>query len=184
MEAWRDELYHHGIKGQEWGVRRFQNEDRTWTEAGKRRYEHPTGGRRKRVRNRDEKLRRMTKAALVVGGTALAAYGGYRLYKSTAPKVSNAVKLTKVNRNFTKSLREGEKVAAKMLKTKIPARTLKGSVSQLKSDYGPMIKLGKDFATNSRKLLTEAGKMTAGAGIVGMTISSEINKYKKRGEYR
>ncbi len=31
-------LYHHGIKGQKWGVRRFQNEDGTWTEAGKKRY--------------------------------------------------------------------------------------------------------------------------------------------------
>ena len=32
-----DELYHHGIKGQRWGVRRFQNEDGTLTAAGKRR---------------------------------------------------------------------------------------------------------------------------------------------------
>ena len=30
------ELYHHGIKGQRWGVRRFQNEDGTYTEEGKR----------------------------------------------------------------------------------------------------------------------------------------------------
>lgn len=33
------ELYHHGILGQKWGVRRFQNEDGTLTAAGKRRYE-------------------------------------------------------------------------------------------------------------------------------------------------
>ena len=32
------ELYHHGIKGQKWGVRRYQYEDRTWTPAGKERY--------------------------------------------------------------------------------------------------------------------------------------------------
>lgn len=31
-------LAHYGIKGQKWGVRRFQNEDRTWTEEGKIRY--------------------------------------------------------------------------------------------------------------------------------------------------
>ena len=33
-----NELYHHGIKGQRWGVRRFQNPDGTLTEAGKKRY--------------------------------------------------------------------------------------------------------------------------------------------------
>ena len=32
-----DELYHHGIKGQKWGVRRFQNPDGTLTSAGRRR---------------------------------------------------------------------------------------------------------------------------------------------------
>lgn len=33
-----DFLAHHGIKGQKWGVRRYQNLDGTWTEAGKKRY--------------------------------------------------------------------------------------------------------------------------------------------------
>ena len=28
------ELYHHGIKGQKWGVRRFQNEDGTLKKSG------------------------------------------------------------------------------------------------------------------------------------------------------
>ena len=33
-----DYLEHHGIKGQKWGIRRFQREDGTRTEAGKKRY--------------------------------------------------------------------------------------------------------------------------------------------------
>lgn len=33
-----DELYHHGIKGQKWGIRRFQNPDGSLTPEGKRRY--------------------------------------------------------------------------------------------------------------------------------------------------
>lgn len=32
-----DELQHHGIKGQKWGVRRFQNADGSLTTAGKQR---------------------------------------------------------------------------------------------------------------------------------------------------
>lgn len=32
------ELYHHGIKGQRWGVRRYQNKDGSLTPAGRKRY--------------------------------------------------------------------------------------------------------------------------------------------------
>ena len=39
-----DELYHHGIKGQKWGVRRFQNSDGSLTSAGKARYGENGGG--------------------------------------------------------------------------------------------------------------------------------------------
>lgn len=32
-----NELYHHGILGQKWGVRRYQNEDGSYTSEGKSR---------------------------------------------------------------------------------------------------------------------------------------------------
>lgn len=38
MKYEHDNLQHSGIKGQKWGVRRFQNEDGSLTEAGKQRY--------------------------------------------------------------------------------------------------------------------------------------------------
>lgn len=33
-----EELYHHGVKGQRWGFRRYQNADGSLTPAGKKRY--------------------------------------------------------------------------------------------------------------------------------------------------
>lgn len=38
MWQYNNELYHHGIKGQRWGIRRFQNEDGSLTEEGQKRY--------------------------------------------------------------------------------------------------------------------------------------------------
>ena len=50
MNTWtctrQGELYHHGIKGQKWGVRRFQNKDGSLTPAGRRRYDEPNVGRK------------------------------------------------------------------------------------------------------------------------------------------
>lgn len=36
--SYSPELYHHGIKGQKWGVRKYQNPDGTLTTAGRERY--------------------------------------------------------------------------------------------------------------------------------------------------
>ena len=50
-----DELYHHGVKGQRWGFRRYQNADGTLTKAGISKYNRKVGKIQK-LEKRREKL--------------------------------------------------------------------------------------------------------------------------------
>lgn len=49
-----EDLQHHGIKGQQWGRRRFQNEDGSLTPAGKERYDDDTPNNPARPKHRDK----------------------------------------------------------------------------------------------------------------------------------
>ena len=48
------ELWHYGVKGMKWGVRRFQNKDGTLTSAGKKRYQGSRGDIEKQYKNYNE----------------------------------------------------------------------------------------------------------------------------------
>lgn len=95
-------LYHHGIKGQKWGVRRFQKKDGSLTSAGNKRYRDDDSTDRPQKETRYDKLyskyktlgykddeARQTakgkiaseRALMVVGGVAVAAAVGYGVYR-------------------------------------------------------------------------------------------------------
>lgn len=46
------ELYHHGVKGQRWGVRRYQNADGSLTEEGEKRFQKVANSRHKTKKNK------------------------------------------------------------------------------------------------------------------------------------
>lgn len=58
------ELYHHGVKGQRWGVRRYQNKDGSLTSYGKKRYAKELAkleAEKKRIRQQEQTAKKMKK---------------------------------------------------------------------------------------------------------------------------
>lgn len=58
------ELYHHGVKGQRWGIRRYQNRDGSLTAYGKKRYAKELAkleAEKKRVRQYEQTAKKMSK---------------------------------------------------------------------------------------------------------------------------
>lgn len=107
------ELYHYGIKGQRWGVRRYQNEDGSYTSEGKQRYGINSDGRMskegKRIYRADKKVdRAATKATknynksintLKVRSEAKTGYGRSRLATKATDEYYRATKAhAKANR--------------------------------------------------------------------------------------
>ena len=95
-----DYLSHHGIKGQKWGTRRYQNSDGSLTAEGRAHYGYGEGRKSssgsgsssgKKKSGDHKKLKTALKVGAVVAGSALAAYGGYKLSQHIKGKAMDDV---------------------------------------------------------------------------------------------
>lgn len=85
------ELYHHGVKGMKWGVRRYQNPDGSLKKGHKKRYgEPPAGVRKQRAKQKVETGKKFAdnfdkhKTLKVIKTTAAVASGAFWLTSAIA----------------------------------------------------------------------------------------------------
>lgn len=182
-----DELAHHGIKGQRWGVRRYQNDDGSLTDAGKRRYNISEAKDQYKQAKKDyrqtvkEARKSMLKSGFVAG----------REYKRKEDAARASIDQAKLNAIDAKSnlvgARRGEKAAMRVYARAMNKTGLSGSVSDNRSG-GASTKLydhldankGREYADRVEKkvrnrLITEAS-IAAAATVGAIALNAYINR--------
>lgn len=178
-------LCHHGILGQKWGVRRFENKDGTLTEAGKKRYNA-----KQAYINSSKKLDEASKfrrSDFKIGGlknrrdriaTARVEKdlrkADYAYYKARSDKAGERAR----KRQLSRSLRDGSSVAS-VLNKKVD-KTLGGGYVQ-KMSKGMEKKYGKEYADKQIKKLRNIAVAPI-AGTVAYTVGkSALKSYLRNG---
>ncbi len=187
MTYYSDELYHHGIKGQRWGRRRFQNEDGSLTSAGRERYGVSVGGAARRAYAKV--LTTSAKINRAFGNRSMASskeqIARRQLKKADAADKASLAKREARDRAFAKKYLgmndEDYDSAMNAANDAIARRKASRGMTNNGSNPTASIKTKtEDFAKNHGKLV-KAAKVAANVATLGATgrIEKSEKKYKE-----
>lgn len=176
-----NELYHHGIKGMRWGVRRYRNKDGTLTEAGKRRLSMENKGKRvqfdeKTGKINDKDINNVRRANSNTYRYASEDYNSLSNIGNSASNVARSASNLAKRSADRKRSRMADRIdlsnmSDRDLQQAINRMNMERSYKRLKSEE---IRLGRDAVSD---ILSTAGEVVAiGAGI--SIVASNIYKMK------
>ena len=173
-------LYHHGIKGQKWGVRRYQNKDGSLTNAGQKRYGISGAIRGHQIRSAEKGLSKVSSQQRQVK-SELRELRGYENAARKNPNSLGASKLSTAIRNS--QIKSLEKTKSKL---NIKAKGYNDALKELKSidEYQAKKhaeKSSKPKMSTAKKVAIGAAVVAASAGITYAAIKAKNNKTVSKG---
>lgn len=153
-------IYHHGVKGQRWGIRRYQNEDGTLTPEGIKRY-RPIYNRMKKAGKSDKEIGRYITNMNKVNRSKVV-----RLYGAVAGGAAAAAYLDSARGSFNIAKQYGDAAVKTFNKPDIIAggRLSDKIIKDMKN------KMVKDYSKSATRWLKDSEKLVYTAlGIIGAT---------------
>ena len=118
----KNELTHHGIKGQKWGVRRYQNSDGSLTPAGARRYRAIESSTRK-LNEKAQKTSKQASKASKKADRLKNRPAVFRSYKDIGRVSVKALKKEKKLQRIQERISKNEKLMNELV-NQIPSATI------------------------------------------------------------
>lgn len=169
------ELYHHGIKGQKWGVRRYQNEDGSLTNAGK--------ARQKKKNSKDypseEEMKAIIKEKATKDAYDKAVGNKLDKAKSAANATRDSINTIK---NSYKNLKDANKPKVTVDVSKMSNKELQDAITRmnLEDNYTRLIQnrqnveTGQDYVETTLDVLGTVSNVA----IAGLTIAGLVKALK------